>query len=105
MQGGVQLRGEWLFGRSFDGVSTHGGYLDAIVHRAGMGPVTAVARIEQLDYEAGPFSTFVRRVTLGGRIRLPATLAVQINLTHQRPGFASGEATAVDVSVTKTARF
>ena len=105
MQGGVQLRGEWLFGRSFDGVSTHGGYVDAIVHRAGMGPVTAVTRLEQLDYEAGPFSTFLRRFTVGGRVRLPGTLSVQVNLAHQRPGFSNGRTTAVDVSLTKTARF
>jgi hypothetical protein len=105
MRGGVQLRGEWLFGRSFDGVSTHGGYVDAIVHRPGMGPVTAVGRIEQLDYEAGPYSTFLRRVTAGGRIRLPASLAVQVNLAHQHPGFANGRTAAVDVSLTKTARF
>ena len=29
-----------------------GGYLDLIVHRIGMGPVTAVARAERLDYDA-----------------------------------------------------
>ena len=50
--GGVQVRSEWIFGRPFDGVTTRGGYIDAIVHRAGMGPVTAVARVERLDYTA-----------------------------------------------------
>ena len=50
--GGVQVRSEWIFGQPFEGVTTRGGYIDAIVHRAGMGPVTAVARVERLDYTA-----------------------------------------------------
>ena len=53
---GVQLRGEWIFGRPFDGVTTTGGYLDLLVHRRALGIVTPVARIERLDYEAGPSS-------------------------------------------------
>ena len=32
------LRGEWIDGRPFDGVATHGGYVDVIVHLLGMGP-------------------------------------------------------------------
>jgi hypothetical protein len=105
MRGGIQLRGEWLFGRSFDGVSTQGGYLDGIVHRPGMGPVTAVARVEQLDYDAGPFSTFVRRFTIGGRLRLPFTLGAQVNLVRQHPDLSNARATALDFSLTKTVRF
>ena len=50
--GGVQLRGEWIFGHPFDAVDTRGGYIDLIVHRIGMGPVTVVARAERLDYDA-----------------------------------------------------
>ena len=49
MAGGVQLRGEWLFGRPWDGTTTRGGYFDVSVHRPVMGPVTAVFRTERLD--------------------------------------------------------
>ena len=34
MRGGVQLRGEWIGGRPFDGVATRGGYVDARPRRA-----------------------------------------------------------------------
>ena len=42
-------------GRPFDGTTVRGGYADVFVHRPSMGPVTALARIERLDYGAGPF--------------------------------------------------
>jgi hypothetical protein len=64
-----------------------------------------VARVEQLDYDAGPFSTFVRRFTIGGRLRLPFTLGAQVNLVRQHPDLSSGRATALDFSLTKTVRF
>jgi hypothetical protein len=51
MRGGVQLRGEWLAGRPWSGTRTVGGYLDALVHRPFMGPVTLVTRVETLDYK------------------------------------------------------
>ena len=51
MNAGVQLRGEWLFGRPWDGSRTSGGYLDGLVHRSFMGPLTVVARLETLDYQ------------------------------------------------------
>ena len=53
MYAGVQLRGEWIDGQPFAGRSTRGGYLDAIVHRPMMGPVTAVVRAERLTQGAG----------------------------------------------------
>ena len=48
--GGVQVSGEWITGRPFDGTSTTGWHADVMVHRPVMGPVTAVWRSEQLDY-------------------------------------------------------
>ena len=52
MRDGVQFVASGSAGRPFDGVATHGGYLRAVVHKLGMGPVTAVARLERLDYDA-----------------------------------------------------
>jgi hypothetical protein len=84
MWNGIQIRGEWITGRPFDGTTTRGGYLDALVHRVGMGPVTAVARIERLDYETIPaFALFARRATAGMRVRLPAGVTVQVTGDHQ----------------------
>src|SRR5207244_1810614 len=72
MQGGVQLRGEWIAGRAFAGTSTKGGYLDAFVHRPVMGPFTAVLRVEKLDYVAATASRsrFFKRATVGGPGRI-----------------------------------
>lgn len=83
MKNGVQLRGEWVEGQPFAGARTNGGYADVLVHRPSMGPVTAVARIERLNYLAGPFSEFPRRYTLGARIRLTRGLTAEINQVHQ----------------------
>src|SRR5437763_36719 len=49
--GGVQLRGEWMTGRPFEGATTNGWYADAIVHLVAMGPVTAVARVERMGFQ------------------------------------------------------
>lgn len=105
MKGGVQVRGEWITGHPFNGTSTHGGYADVIVHRMGMGPVTAVARIERLDYLAGMFSAFPRRYTAGARIRLTHGLTAEINHVRQPydtvldPGH-----TSLDVALTYSIR-
>ena len=105
MKSGVQLRGEWIEGRPFLGTKTRGGYADVIVHRPAMGPVTAVARIERLDYLAGQFSEFPRRYTLGTRIRLPHGLTAQLNYIQQPPGLKpdSGH-TSLDVALTYSVR-
>jgi hypothetical protein len=105
MRGGVQLRGEWIAGRPFDAVSTSGGYVDVTVHRDGMGPVTAVARAERLDYDAGEFSSYSRRYTVGARIRAFRDLSVQINLLRQPGGFLGGRPVALDLGLTQTIRF
>ncbi len=105
MSAGVQLRGEWLAGRPFDRVSTRGGYIDAFVHRPSMGPVTAVARIERLDYFAGPFSSFPRRYTAGLKIRGPRLVVAQINVVHQPlDGTGHPGHTSLDAGITFTVR-
>ena len=52
MHAGVLVRGEWIGGRPFDGIATRGGYLDLLVHRPGLGPVTLLGRAERLAYDA-----------------------------------------------------
>ena len=106
-QGGVQVRGEWITGEPYPGASTSGWYVDLFVHRAFMGPVTAVARIERLDFLADEEdeNAFRRRQTIGARIRILEQLAVTLNVLHQT-GFGSEyRPTALDVGVSWTARF
>src|SRR5206468_4437849 len=72
MHAGVQLRGEWVTGRPFGGATTAGWYGDALIHRMFMGPVTAVVRIERLDWtevHSGE-DEYLSRQTVGARIRL-----------------------------------
>ena len=108
MKSGVQLRGEWLTGRPFNGTSTKGGYLDAFVHRPVMGPFTAVMRVEKLDYVAANAtrSRFFKRATVGGFVRITDGLVGQMNVSHQPGGLAYGEIeTAADFALTYTIRF
>jgi hypothetical protein len=110
MHAGVQLRGEWIAGRPFDGVWTDGGYLDVLVSHERMGPVMAVGRLERLDYDAGEFSVYPRRVTLGARIRATRMISVQLGLVHDfsrgLPGLAAAPAaTAMDAAITFSRRF
>jgi len=105
MRGGVQLRGEWVDGRPFNGVATRGGYLDLIVHRTGMGPLTLVGRVEKLDYDAGPFSAYYHRVVVGGRYQATRAIGTQINVLHQPAGLTHGHRNVLDASVTYTVRF
>jgi hypothetical protein len=101
----VQVRGEWIKGQPFDRTTTSGWYADAIVHRVAMGPVTAVARIERLDYDTvSPFDLHRRRQTLGARIRIHEGLSAEVNLLHQtgqEDGYAPA---AVDIGVTYSVR-
>jgi hypothetical protein len=105
MHAGVQLRGEWIFGRPFDDVATYGGYVDMTLHRESMGPVTLVLRAERLDYPADEFSEYLRRYTAGVRVRTPINLSLQLNLHRQPGGFVDGRAVALDVGLTQTIRF
>ena len=104
--GGVQVRSEWIFGRPFDGVTTRGGYIDAIVHRAGMGPVTAVARVERLDYTANTAarSLYLHRFTAGGRVRFGSCLSGTVSVIHQPSGLAAGRTNVLDAGLTCTVR-
>jgi hypothetical protein len=106
MWNGVQLRGEWITGRPFDGTTTEGGYLDLFVHRVGMGPVTAIARLERLDHETPDEDEELasRRVTVGARIRLPGPLTVQVNMDHQWPQASEGTPTTFSVAFTYSMR-
>ena len=107
MHNGVQLRGERITGQPFDGTTTTGWYADAIVHLVAMGPVTAVARVERLDYNTvSRFALHMRRQTVGTRIRILEGLSAQVNLLHTSGQLAAGEygPTAVDLGVTYSIR-
>lgn len=106
MTGGVQVRGEWITGRPFANTTTTGWYVDGIVHPRALGPVTVLARVEALDYEAGRFPRFDRRFTGGARIRLPAQLVAQVAVSHQPAGFfGDTRRTALDAAVTWVVRY
>jgi hypothetical protein len=106
MSGGVQLRGEWIAGRPFAGTTSSGWYADALVHRVGMGPVTAVLRIEQFDYEetGSPEDEFQRRETIGARIRLLYGLSLNLNLLHRGGQLQEYHPTTLDVGITWSIR-
>jgi len=102
---GVELRGELIDGRPFAGTKTIGWYTDLMVHRVGMGPVTALARIEDLAYQtAPPFDMHGRRQTVGARVRIIQPLALQVNLIHQSGAPAAYGGQALDVALTYTVR-
>jgi hypothetical protein len=106
MSGGVQLRGEWITGQPFDSTSTTGGYADVLVHRTAMGPVTAVGRIEKLDYEAAfaVFTQHLRRETVGARVRFLDTFSLNVNVLHQTGLAEEYRPAALDVGVTWSVR-
>lgn len=105
MGGGVQVRGEWLGGRPFDGTTTTGGYADLIVHRPVMGPITALLRAERLAYTAPePYALFSNRYTAAMRIRVWRGLATSIGVSHQAGELTQSRRTAVDFGVTYAAR-
>ncbi len=102
---GLQARGEFLKGHSYEGVSTIGFYVDGIVHRPGMGPFTAVIRGEWLDYEASPpRARMAKRLTLGTRVRLPGPVTVQLNYLRQRGDLPHIKTHSVDFSATYSFR-
>jgi hypothetical protein len=105
MRGGLQIRGEWLDGQPFDGVHTRGGYIDVLVHRREMGRVTAVARIEMLDYDAGARSVFAKRTTAGAKVQLIDSLDAQVNASRQSGALYGAPPTAADAALTYTLRF
>jgi hypothetical protein len=106
-QSGVQLRGEMLKGHSHEGgVSTLGWYLDALVHRAGMGPFTALLRAESLDYDAEPIrAREAKRFTMGMRVRWPQAVTTQVNYMRQAGDLPHIKTRSLDFSVTYSLRF
>jgi hypothetical protein len=105
MRGGVQFRAEWIGGRPFDGTTTTGWYVDAMVHRRSMGPVTAVARVEQLDYDTTPeHALHAARQTAGARVRLGGGFTGQINLLHHTGLLHQPRRVSVDAGLTYSVR-
>jgi hypothetical protein len=105
MHAGVLVRGEWIGGRPFDGVATRGGYLDVIVHRPELGPVTLLGRAERLGYEApAPFELYAHRYTAAARVRVWRGLAVSAGLAHQAGQQTQRRPTALDLGVTYAVR-
>lgn len=102
---GVQARGEYLRGRSFEGVSTLGWYADGFMHRPGMGPFTAVVRGESLSYTAPfPRARAARRLTLGTRVRWPQPVTLQVNYLRQRGDLPRIKNHSLDFSITYSVR-
>jgi hypothetical protein len=102
---GVQLRGEWVSGHPFGTGTSIGWYADAIVHRTIMGPVTAVLRVERLDFqdvESGS-DEYLSRQTIGARVNLGGGIALQVNALHQS-GDEDYPPLAFDVAVTWSVR-
>jgi hypothetical protein len=104
MHSGVQLRGEWIDGRPFNGTRTFGGYVDAIVHVRAMGPVTAVARAERLNYLAGQRSQFPRRYTAGARVRVASMLVGHVNVIGHSGVTGRAAKASLDLGLTFTVR-
>ena len=105
MRDGIQLRGEWVDGEPNDGRHTRGGYVDAFVHRREMGPVTAVARVEMLDYTGSRMVVNARRATLGARVLVVDGLYATVNASHQTGAIYSDARNSVDLGLTYTVRF
>lgn len=106
MRNGVQVRGEWLDGRPFDGTSTIGGYLDVIAHTRRMNRVTALARVETLDY-ATPNTRFAlktHRIGGGARVRVWQQLALSAGVAHQFGKQTQHDRTVLDAGLTWTWR-
>ncbi len=102
---GVIVRGEWLAGQPFDGTTTNGWYADVIVHRVAMGPVTAVLRAEQLDYDTiARFALKATRVTVGARVRLPRGFTAQVNLLRQSGNLPEYRSIPLDLALTYSIR-
>jgi len=102
---GVQARSEIIRGRSFEGVTTTGWYVDGLLHLRSMGPVSGVTRVESLDYDAAaPFARSARRFTVGTRIRMPGPITLQVNYLRQRGDLPHIKKQSIDFSATYSVR-
>jgi hypothetical protein len=106
MLAGIQARGDWLSGHPIDGTGTKGWYADAILHRPGMGPMTAVFRAERLDWTGLIRSDDAqgRRQTAGARIRLTSAVAVHVNVIRQGGYLAKEHRSSLDLAATYAIR-
>jgi hypothetical protein len=104
MHDGLLVRGEWIRGHPFDGAWMRGWYVDALVHRPGLGAVTPVVRYETYDYEGSRGRVTWIRLTTGARVRLSSSLTAQVNVVHQNCE-TPGTRTALDVGLTHSLRF
>ena len=103
--GGVQVSGEWITGRPFDGTSTDGWHVDVSVHRRAMGPVTALWRSEALTYDAiAPFARSAQRHAAAVRVRVLRHLTAQLNALHQSGDLTGSDRNAVDAALTWSMR-
>ena len=102
--GGVQVRGEWIDGRSFAGTRTFGGYADLIVHRPFMGPVTAVARAEKLDYSPASAPASRAATPRAPGCEWPACWWRTSTRIREPAYDGDGPRTSLDVALTFTAR-
>ena len=107
MQGGVQVRGEWIGGKPIEGATNNGFYVDTLIHRPAMGPVTVVARVERLAIESEDEEEEESqgRQTVGARIRILDALALNVNVVHRSGEFEAESRTALDIGLTWTVRF
>jgi hypothetical protein len=112
-QAGVIVRGDWMSGRPWSTPETSGWYVDGIVHRRFMGPVTAVVRAERLRYASPRAFTYrgvtfnewvANRQTVGARVRLPAGFTAQVGLLRQSPLLAQTNRVAMDLAMTWSMR-
>ena len=59
--------------------------------------MTAVARLERLDYFAGPYSSYPRRATIGARVRFTRVVSGQYRLRAVAASQGADERTDVYV--------
>ncbi|HEY6362090.1 MAG TPA: hypothetical protein VIX63_13335 [Vicinamibacterales bacterium] len=70
-----------------------------------MGPVTAFARVEVLDYDAGSRSLLAKRASIGARVMITDGLCAIVNGSHQTRSIYAAYRNSADVALTYTARF
>ena len=101
---GIQVMGEWLDGRPFNGTTTTGWHVTTSAHRPIMGPVTAIARVEQLDYNTIPrFALHAKRRSAGARVRVFRGVTAQVSVVREVENAEAPE-TAMDFAVTYSIR-
>jgi hypothetical protein len=108
MREGVELRGEYLLGKSLDYARTDGAYVDVIAHKPWMGPMTVLGRAEWIDYDTIPhvaeWELHTRRFQAGARVRVWQGLSVAAGVSHQAGQITQYRPTALDFSLTYAVR-